>query len=135
MFKARKSELYYLDVAADHSAILSMIYSLGRDATPSEISRILFREPHTVSAVISKLERNGFVRKTKDLKKKNMIRVELTEKGLDSYEKASKRVSIHNIINTMSQEEQKALARLLEKLQKKALEELRLKYESPLLSK
>ena len=93
MFKARKSELYYLDVAADHSAILSMIYSLGRNATPAEISRILFREPHTVSAVISKLERNGFVTKTKDLKKKLGLNDSALHWDLVNTEK--KRVAAH----------------------------------------
>ena len=100
MFKVRKNELFLLDVVADHSAIFSMIHTLGKNATPAEISRILFREPHTVSAVISRLERTGFVRKTKDLEKKNMVRVELTEKGLNAYQKGSKRETIHNIINT-----------------------------------
>jgi DNA-binding MarR family transcriptional regulator len=133
MFKARKNELFSLDVVADHSAIISMIHNLGENATPAEISRILFREPHTVSTVLSRLEETGFVRKKKDLKKKNMIRVELTEKGLDAYNKGSKRDSIHAIINILSLKEQQTLTSLLAKLQKKALEELRLRYMSPLL--
>lgn len=135
MFKARKNELFALNVEADHSAIFFLIHTLGRSASPSEISRTLFREPHTVSTVLSRLEKTGFVRKTKDLEKRNMIRVELTEKGLDAYKKASTRKTIHNIINTLSAREQKTLALLLEKLQRKALEELRLRYESPLLNK
>jgi DNA-binding MarR family transcriptional regulator len=134
MFKARKNELSLLNVDADHSAIFFLIRTLDKNATPAEISRILFREPHTVSTVISRLQEAGFVRKIKDLKRKNMIRVELTEKGLDAYNKASKRESIHAIINSLSSKEQTALASLLEKLQNKALEELRLRYKSPLLS-
>lgn len=135
MFKARKNELFSLDVVADHSAIFFLIHTLGRNAIPAEISRILFREPHTVSAVVSRLEKTGFVRKIKDLQRKNMIRLELTQKGLDAYNRATKKETIHNIINTLSSREQKTFALLLEKLQKKALEEIKLKYESPFLNK
>jgi len=52
------------------AAVLFVVRNMKTAATPAEISRRLFREPHTVSELIKRMEKQGLVRKKKDLEKK-----------------------------------------------------------------
>ena len=69
------------------------------------------------------MERKGLVRKVKDLEKKNMVRVAITEKGRQAYEQAAKRESIHRILSSISDDECEHLVACLQLLRDKALEE------------
>jgi len=77
------------------------------------------------------MEKRGLVRKRKDPDRKNLIRVDLTEKGKQAYEKSSGRESIHHIISALSKEEHQQLSLYLQKLRDRALEELKPEYEVP----
>lgn len=77
----------------------------------------------------------GFERKVKDLDRKNMVRIELTEKGLELYRKSSRRESIKSIVSILSSDEQTELRFLLSKLHDKALKHLGLKLPNKLKSK
>ena len=58
-----------------------MAKALGNKCTPAKMSRILVRQPHTVSAIIDRMVKNGFLKKVKDMERKNWVRVIVTEKG------------------------------------------------------
>jgi DNA-binding MarR family transcriptional regulator len=124
MWKARMRELHQNSISPWEAGITYRVHALGNQSTPAEISRWLLREPHTVSAVIKRLEKEGIVRKVKDLERKNMIRVELTDKGLELLKRASKRETIHRILSALSLEEQKLLQSLLGKIRNRAIEEI-----------
>lgn len=124
IFKARMKELYQYNVSSWEAGITYRIHVLADKAIPAEISRWLLREPHTVSAVLSRMQREGIVTKVKDMNRKNMIRVVLTDKGHELLKRASKRESIHRVLSVLSQDERRQLQSLLYKLRNKALEEL-----------
>ncbi len=132
--KARWEELAQYNVPPVQAAVLFIIQAIGYRATPAEISRWFFRQSHSVSELLSRMEKGGLVRKVKDLDRKNLVRVELTEKGRETYHQSMKRVSIHNIMSSLSEEEHQQLRSCLQKLRDKALKEIGIKGEPRHLS-
>jgi len=77
------------------------------------------------------MEREGLVRKVKDLDRKNLVRVAITEKGHQVYRQSTKIESIRKVLSSLSKEEQQQLMSYLETLRDKALEELGVKSKPP----
>jgi DNA-binding MarR family transcriptional regulator len=129
--RARQKELDQSDISVIEVGVLVVTQAIGEKATPSEISRRIFREPHTVSALLNRMEKRGLVRKTQDLDRKNLVRVSITEKGQQAYDKSTRRKSIRKIMSSLSEEERRQLRSCLEKLQNKAFKELVVEYKPP----
>ena len=130
MHKARSSELNEYKITAKEAAALFAINTSGNGATPTQISRFLLREPHTIVMLLQRMQKNGLVTLTKDTKRKNLTRITITEKGREAYVKSMVRKSIHNIMSIISEEEQQQLRAIMMKLLTKALEELE-EYRKP----
>ena len=131
IFKARGKELNQYGTSTRHAAVLYTIKAIGDRATPAEISRWLFREPHSVSGILQRMESRGLINKVKDLERKNMVRVSITEKGRQAYQQSTKRKSIHKMLSSLSEEERQQLTASLAKLRNKALRELRVEHKPP----
>lgn len=128
--KAIRKELEQFNVTSRQAAVLLVIQANAERVTPAEISRQLFREPHTISAVLKRMEKQGLLTRHKDLSKKNLIRVALTEEGRKLYSITSKRKSIHKIFSCLSEEEVRQLSSCLEKLKRRGMEELGMKRDT-----
>lgn len=124
MSRARQQELRRYNISNMQAATLFYIQALGKQATPAKISAWILRKRHTISELLSRMEKSGLVRKIKDLPKKNQIRFVLTEKGRQKYYQSSKRESIYRILSCVSEEERQQLRSCLQKLLQKSLEEL-----------
>jgi DNA-binding MarR family transcriptional regulator len=124
IFRAREKELQRYGVSPEQVSLLFVVQALGNKATPAALSRHLIRQPHTVSALVDRMARRGLVKKVKDLDRKNLVRVVMTEKGQKTYEVSTKRGPIHRILNTLSDDEQKVFKEMLEKLLAKARKEI-----------
>jgi DNA-binding MarR family transcriptional regulator len=70
------------------------------------------------------MSRRGLVKKVKDLDRKNLVRVVMTEKGKKTYEVSTKRGPIHRILGTLSAEEKQEFRSYLEKILSKARKEI-----------
>lgn len=121
MFKARQKELDQYKISAAASIALSVIQSIGSRATPAEISRRLSREPHSTSGLLNRMEKKGLIKKVKDLDRKNMVRVVITDKGYEAYYQSMRQESIHMIISSLSEEECQQLRSLLRTVRNEAL--------------
>src|SRR4030042_5989847 len=95
MVKARGRELEKYGISSIQAAVLFTIQAIGAEATPAEISRRLVREPHSVSGLLNRMEKQGLITRVKDLPKRNMVRVVMTNKGREAYEQSTKRLSMH----------------------------------------
>jgi len=73
----------------------------------------------------------ALLRKAKDLKRKNLIRVSLTEKGQQAYYQSTKLETIHGIMSSLSEEECQRLSPCLEILRDKALKQLGIEQKPP----
>lgn len=133
IFKVRERELKKYGISSRKAAVLFNIEAIGYKSTPSEIARHLLRESHSVSSILDRMEKQGLVKKVKDLDRKNMVRVYLTDKGQKVYDKAAKRESICEIISCLSDEERRQLISSLKKLRNKALKQLGLEDRAHLL--
>lgn len=125
--RARQEELKKINLTVSKAGVLYYAVKLGDRATPTEISRCLFKKPHGISTLVSQMEKEGLVNKVNDLNRKNLVRVGVTEKGRKAYNQASKREVIHNIVSSLSEEESRQLSTYLKKLRLAAVKQLALK--------
>lgn len=131
IYNAREKELRKHGISPMEAAVLFIVQAIGDEAIPAEISRWIFRKQHTVTSLLIRMERKGLVNRTRDLARKNLVRISVTEKGKQAYHNSMKRNSIHKIMSALSQEERKQLNSSLLKLRDTATGELRLDYEVP----
>ena len=124
IFGARQKQLRRYGISATQATALLAIQAIGDKATPAEISRWLFRKPHSVSELLSRMEKEGLVRKIKDLNRRNLVRVELTEKGYEACYQSMKEESIHKIMSSLSEEDRQQLRSILGRLRDEALKGL-----------
>ena len=129
--RARQKELDRYGISTVEAAVLFTIQAIGDRATPAEISRWLLRESHTVSELLSRMEKEGLVSKTKDLDRKNMVRVAITEKGQQAYDQSTRWNSIRKLMSSLSEGERKQLKSYLERVRDRALKELRVEHKPP----
>ena len=81
LYKLFSRDLLTLGIKPEQLGILNILKQVEGPVTPALISKIYRREPHTVSVNLKRLEAKGLISLTKDLTRKNMIRVEITEAG------------------------------------------------------
>jgi DNA-binding MarR family transcriptional regulator len=130
--KARQKELMPYNISEIRAALLFIIELIGHDATPAKVSRWLFREPHSISEIVDRMEKQGLVRKVKDLDRKNQVRIELTENGQEFYKTSLVPDCIPKIASVLSEEERKLFISSLVKLREAAIKHAGMKYEIPL---
>ena len=94
--------------------------------TPSVLARLLHREPHTVSGLVSRMEKRGLVQRKKNLEKKNLVRVIVTKKGEEALKKQDKVNVARDILSTsLTEKERDNLSAYLNKLHNRAIELIR----------
>lgn len=127
--KAREKELRQFAILPMQAEVLFIVQALGKVATPTQVSRRLFRETHSVSGIINRMEKAGLVRRVKDLGRKNLVRIVITETGQQALRQATKREAIHSIMSSLSRKERQQLRSCLEKLRGKALTKLGIQWQ------
>jgi len=124
LLKAREKELRPHGVTTTQAAALFIIETTGNEATAIEISRWLLREHHSVSGLLSRMEKEGLISRSKDSPSQSLARVTLTEKGRQAYYQSTQRASIRNTMRVLSQEERQLLSSLLKKMRDEGLKQL-----------
>ena len=129
VLKLRHTELGSCGITARQAGILFFIQASGGKATVAQISRWVFREPHSVSELLKRMEKKRLIKKTKNLSRKNQVRIAITEKGLEAHTQTKMRGTVRSIMAVLSEEERKQLWSALWKLRVKAFEELGIETE------
>ena len=85
---------------------------------PSDLADILERTPNSMSMLIDRMVKAGLIRRTRDRKDRRVVTVSMTEKGRITVEPAIPAgwEFIHEIISTLTDNEQRDLANLLERV-------------------
>ena len=120
LLKARQRELKPYHISPEQSNILDILYCIGRKATLSEIAKHTERGVNTVCQQMIRMEKDGLVRKEREVPKSTLLSFELTEKGLDAFNKSKDWKTDKVIMSTLSKEELELLMALLSKIIKKA---------------
>ena len=101
----RARELAQYGITIRESEVLLAIQVSGSETTPSEISQQLHRSQHSIYSILNRMDEKELIRKTKDVRSRNNIRVSLTEKGKQAYEYSTRRESICRTMSVLSEEE------------------------------
>lgn len=123
--RVRENELREVGLSMMHVAVLEIVKSAKVPVTPAKISRWLFREPHSVAGLLNRMEKEGLTRRVKDLQRKNWVRVEITEKGEDAYQRSLESNGVQEIMSSLLPGEQVTLQAYVKTLQNKAIKKLR----------
>ena len=124
----RQTQLRQLGVSPEQLATLFAIISISqsesRGASIAEISRRIFRQPHTVSEMIARLEKMELVKKEKISPTQNLVSITVTEKGFDVWLKAHDEKSSASVFSSLSKAKRERLYTYLEVILNAAREEL-----------
>ncbi len=132
ILKARERELHSQHISERHAQLLFIIELIGPKATPAKIARYVLREPHSISEIIDRMEKQGLIKKVKDMDRKNQVRIEVTKKGRDQYQRSFIPKNIPDIMSVLTAEERGHLTESLLKLRRAAIKRVGTRYEVPL---
>jgi len=124
MSRVADNELSQAGITMIQGAVLYFVKNSKEPVIPADISRWLFREPHTVSQLLIRMERHGLIKRTQDLDYKNRLRITLTEKGEKAYQKQTEMMVISDIMSFLSPEECDKLGANLKKMRDAAVKVL-----------
>jgi MarR family transcriptional regulator, organic hydroperoxide resistance regulator len=124
--KVRERELLPQNLSATSAAILFLVEAMGKDVTPAKISRMLLREPHSVSGILMRMEKQGLLKRTKNMERKNLIRITLTAKGENTLKMAMKKEGVKHVLSKISDDQRRQLKQTLIALKEAGMKELHL---------
>jgi len=129
--RARDLELGQMGLTIPQAAVLYFLKATEEPLTPMRLSRRLNRQPHTVSALLTRMEAQGLVKTNRDLQRKNWVRVSLTKKGEVAFKRQlSARTSL-NATSCLSKREIDTLNATCQKLRVKGVELIRQMQRGP----
>jgi DNA-binding MarR family transcriptional regulator len=131
VIRVAEAELRALDLTMIQAAVLYWVKTSKEPPTPADLSRLLFRRPHTVSDLLDRMEKQGLVRRKRDSKRKNVSRIVLTDKGEQAYKRQKEVGAVARILSELTPEESETVLAALDKLRRKAIEELKSGLSAP----
>jgi DNA-binding MarR family transcriptional regulator len=109
----RQTELVKFKVPVRQLLVLRTIQSLGPKVTLSEIARHTDRKVHVISRQLVNMEKDGLIRRIKDTPKSNVLRLEITERGMEILKISRKSKSIDAIFSELSGDDRENLKSIL----------------------
>jgi len=85
---ARQKELNQYGLPHRQTHVLRTIKDLGTNATLAEIAKAVDRKPHVISSQTITMEKDGLIRRIRATPKSSLLRIELTDKGLQMIKSA-----------------------------------------------
>ena len=125
MERARNLELAKIGLNIPQAEVLYCLKVAKEPLTPMKLARMMHKQPHTVSALVHRMETQGFLTTKRDLKRKNWLRVSLTKKGEEALKRWSTATIVPDAISCLSKKESDALYTITQKLHNRRLELLR----------
>ncbi len=120
--RAREKELRKHHVSSQQAAVLFIAKSIEGKVTPSEISKWMLKAPHTTSTILTRMEKQGLVKKHREMGNGREVIISLTEKGEETYRQSEKIESIRDIVSCLSPEERQQLTSYLVRLRDAAID-------------
>jgi len=120
MLNARQKEVAPYHISPQQAYLLFVIQKLDHKATLSELARYMGKGINTLSMELTRMEKDGLVKKNRDTPKSTLLTIEVTGKGLETYKNTNKLKSDKTIMSVLSEEERQLLIALLNKIIGKA---------------
>jgi len=107
-----------VDISYQQYLILHIMLSLGTPVTATDIADKVERNANSVSTMLDRMEKQGLVRKERDLPDRRLVRLEITPYGMEKFAQAAKIgwEIIERLMSSYSEEELKVLTQELAKL-------------------
>ncbi len=123
--KSRESELKDVGLSVAQVGLLYMVRNVEKIPTPANVARWLFRKENTIFALLKVMEKQGLVKKVKNMEKKNLVRIMITDEGEKAYQQSRERNSaIGDIMGCLSDEESSRFNEYLRRVRDRAFEKL-----------
>jgi len=129
--RAWEMELARVGLTVPQTLVLTIVQSSPEPITPMKLSKLMHREPHTISALLTRMEAQGLVKKERNLERGNWVRVSLTKNGKEAYQRQAVARKVRNITTCLSKQELGALNKMNKKLRARGVELLREMLPSP----
>lgn len=123
ILRARQRDYARFGISNERRAVLWNIQNHGGKATPVEIARQLFRELHSVTEMLNRMEKEDLIRKIKSSGKSRFM-VELTEHGLDVFNQSLYNQTDERIFSVLTKKQRERLLLYLSKIRSRVLAEL-----------
>ena len=123
--RARNLELAKIGLNIPEAQLLYYLKVSKEPLTPMKLARMTYKQPHTVSALVHRMEKQGLLTTKRDMKRKNWVRVSLTKKGEAALRHWSTATVVPDALSCLSKKEMEALYTITQKLHSKGLELLR----------
>jgi DNA-binding MarR family transcriptional regulator len=120
MLNARQKELAPYHISPRQAYILFILSNLGHKATLTELAKHCDRGLNTLSIQMSKMEKDGLVKKAREVPKSTLLSFELTEKGMEIFKKSAEQKADRAIMSVLSEDERQELINMLQKIITKA---------------
>ena len=125
--KVMQKDLDKHDSTTTQVGFLSILDACTGSITPGQLAKYVFREQHSVSAQLSRMWRNGLVRKTRSKVDQRVVSIKMTPKG-EKQLAETKQVGIGQarelLASALSKQELAQFDKLLKKVRDAALERL-----------
>ncbi len=123
MLRARERDYARYGISNDRRAVLYAIERNGGSATPVEISRNLFRELHSVTEMLKRMEADGLITREKTSGRSRIV-AKITEKGLDVFNASLHNETDKRVFSVLTKRERERLRSSLMKVRSRVLQDL-----------
>jgi DNA-binding MarR family transcriptional regulator len=121
--RARDRDYSRFDLTNERRAVLYIIDRNGGAATPVDIARDLFRELHSVTGLLKRMDDAGLVSRHKGTGR-SKVEVRLTDKGRELLEASRVAETDERIFSVLTKRERERLAHSLLKVRGRVLDDL-----------
>jgi len=126
MFKCEDAVFAKAGLTTQKHAVLAAVNYIDDPVTVTEVAHWLDRNPNGISTLVDRMEKDGLVKRARDLRDRRSVRLVMTRKGKDIFEQAT--ISgwelAQEILSCLSDEDIRTLNSLFERMREKAFEYL-----------
>lgn len=107
-------------------AVLMAIRYIRNPVTPSDVAQWLDRNTNSISLIVDRMEKQGLVKRIRDLRDRRSLRLVMTRKGKEILDQATMIgwVLVQEILSGLTEEDLGTLSDLMERIRGKAFEHL-----------
>ena len=122
--RALEAEIKPYGISLEQAAALAVINAIGDGATTGELAQWLFLTPHSVSEMMTRMEKKGLVNKIADRTSKRRKILTITAKGRQLFQQTQKMKTIRRLMSHLSEEQRQQMSSGLVLLREKAIQDL-----------
>jgi DNA-binding MarR family transcriptional regulator len=116
--KLLERRLFPTGVSVSQARVLGLLYFSKKPVKPSRLATLLFQETQSITGILHRIERKGWVRRRPDPEDRRAVGLELTDKGRDLAKRviATSEDLYGEVFKPLAAQERRTVERILGKL-------------------